>query len=85
MITNYRGTNIQGSADLQTSTAATEILPTGVKFVNFEMYNDAICHVSINGSDYIYLRANQGIQIDLINSFKIEEDGITFNWIGVEA
>jgi hypothetical protein len=85
LIINYKGTNIQGSADLQTSVAEEEIIPTGIKYVNFEMLNDSACHVSINGSEYIYIRANQGIAIDFISSLKIEENSISFNWIGVMA
>lgn len=85
MITNYKGQNWYGSDDLETSVAETEIIPTGIRLVNFKMLNDTDCHVSINGSDYIFIRANQGIVIDIISSLKIEEDGIAFNWIGVKA
>ena len=72
-----------GSAALQTSTADEEILSNN--YFNFQMINDQDCHVSINGSEYIFIRANQGITVDTIHSLKIEEDDITFNWIGVRA
>lgn len=76
------GAVVEGSADLQVSTAAAEILSNS--YVNFELYNDDACHISINGGSYIYIRANQGIAVDVITSLKIEENGITFNWVGTK-
>jgi hypothetical protein len=74
-----------GSANLQTSVAGQEILPEGMRLFDFKLTNDQICHVSINGGDYIYLRANQGISTTLTYSVKIQEAGITFNWIGLRS
>lgn len=85
MINNYYGTVIKGSPSLQTSVANQEIVPTGVTLYNFNLMNDQICNISINGSDYIYVRANQGIIIDKITSCKIQQNGVTFNWISVQG
>jgi hypothetical protein len=83
MSVNYLGTVVCGSADLQTSTAGTEILDS--KYINFELYNDSDCHVKVNGGSYIFIRALQGISVDVANSIKIQEDNKTFNWIGTKA
>lgn len=83
----------KGSADLQTSTANQEIIPTspadwtiGYQFSKFSFVNDQDCHVKINGGDSIFVRANQGIEHDNekdpIKSFVIVESAITFNWVG---
>lgn len=79
----YQGTVVCGSAELQTSVAGAEVLDS--KYVNFELYNDADCHIKVNGGAYIFVRALQGISIDIANSVKFQEDGKTFNWIGVRA
>jgi len=84
MISNYYGTVIKGSTSLLTSVANAEIIPDGFSFVDFELFNDQICHISINGGDYIYIRASQGIKIDSSSSIKIQEAGITFTWIGLQ-
>lgn len=83
MSVNYLGTVVCGSADLQTSVANEEILDA--RYINLELYNDSDCHVKINGGEYIFIRALQGISVDIANSLKIEEDNKTFNWIGVKA
>ena len=83
MITNYYGTKVLGSTALQTSTADLEILPANTALINFELMNDQLCTIAVNGGTPIYLRALQGIHIDVANSIKIHEAGITFNWIGV--
>lgn len=83
MIVNYYGTSVKGSSALQTSIAEQEILPVGLRFANFELMNDQICSITINGGDYIYLRANQGISIPVCYSCKILQNNITLNWIGV--
>lgn len=85
MINGYMGTNIEGSPDLQTSVADAEILTSGNRYYNFSLLNYSDCHISINGSSYIFIKANQGIQIDVINSCKIQESSINFNWIAVRA
>lgn len=77
IINSYK---LAGSANLQTSTAETEILDK--MYYDFEFVNDQPCHVSVNSSAYIYLRAGQGLELDTIFSLKIQESGITFNWIG---
>ena len=82
--------NIQGSNDLQTSVAGVEILPIGtdgktISFDDFDFTNDQVCHVFINGSTSpIYIRASQGVNLSYIYSFKVVEDGITFNWVGCQ-
>lgn len=78
---NYLGTVIKGSAELQTSMAEEEIIETPL--VEFEILNDQDCHISFNGGDYIYVRANQGIRANIVNSCKIQEPDITFNFVGV--
>ena len=83
MSVSYLGTVVCSSADLQTSTADAEILDS--RYVNFQLYNDGDCHIKINNGAYIFIRALQGISVDYANSFKIEESGKTFNWIGVKS
>lgn len=82
MITTNFGTLIKGSAALQTSVAEQEIIPSGYRFSNFNLLNTQACTISINQGDYIYIRASQGINIDICNSCRIKEDNISFNWIG---
>lgn len=81
MINNYTGTVIVGSPTLQTSVAGQEIIESPV--FNFDILNDQDCHMSFNGGAYIFVRANQGFQIDVVSSCIIQETGITFNYIGV--
>ena len=88
MITNHYGTKVLGSTVIQTSVADQEIIPTSatpdkIVLVNFELMNDQLCTIAVNGGTPIYLRALQGIHVDVANSIKIHEAGITFNWIGV--
>ncbi len=82
---DYNGTVVLGSSALQTSVAEQEICADGVGYINFSLLNDYDCHISFNGGDYIYLRALQGIQLDVVNSCKILEDGITYNFVGVKG
>lgn len=82
-MSDYLGTVIIGSSAILTSVADQEILPVGVDAYDFELMNDQICTISINGGDLISLRASQGISLKVVNSAKIHENGITFNWIGV--
>jgi len=76
-----------GSADLQNSTANQELVPIDIQYSSFSFMNDIQCHVSINNSDFIFIRANQGFDVSKenyhINSFIIEESNITFNWVGM--
>lgn len=83
MITNYYGTIVVGSSELETSVANQEIVPNGKKLYNFELFNDQSCTMSINNGAPIFIRANQGIKVAVLNSCKINESSITYNWIGV--
>ena len=86
MITNYRGGRVVGSPALQTSVAGEEIVPSTTKTViNFELLNDQNCTISLNGQDAIFVRASQGIKIPIVNSCKIIEADITFNWTGISG
>ena len=85
MQTNYQGSISKGSSALQTSTANTEIIPTGLVILNFALMNDQNCNVIINGGDSIFIRASQGIFIDKVSSCKITTSAVTFNWIGVQG
>jgi hypothetical protein len=87
------GNGYLGSNNLQTSIGNTEILPTPpsdwtepYNFYKFSFKNDQDCHIIINSGNQIFLRANQGFEMneidETITSFKIVESGITFNWIG---
>ena len=80
-----------GSSAIMTSTSNQEIVQTQLvapytSLGKFTFINDAVCHVLINGSTSIYLRANQGFyseQSDYhISSFIVIDSGITFTWIG---
>ncbi len=58
------------------------------KLKSFAFLNEQECNVSINGSDTIYLEANQGLTVeiekfDLIESFVIVDAGVDFQWIGI--
>jgi hypothetical protein len=85
-MSNIRASGRLGSEEVLTSVAEREILPEGYSFLTFSLLNDQNCHISINGLTYVYYRANQGININaglfIVNSVKILENGITFNWAG---
>jgi hypothetical protein len=87
------GIGYLGSSSLQTSTANAEILPSSpsdwtipYNFYKFSFKNDQDCHIIINGGNQIFIRANQGFEMDEmdkpITSFKIAESSITYNWVG---
>lgn len=87
------GKGYYGSSDLETSVALLDIIPkrsdnvTPISFYMFSFNNDSACHISFNGgSTWIYLKKGQGFSTSLpnkeINSFMIQENGITYNWIG---
>lgn len=87
-----KSSKILGSSAIKTSVANEEILPAqpvgwtfAPKFMKFSLMNYADCTLIIDGEE-IFLKANQGIALDYddasINSVKIKEDGIEFNWIG---
>jgi hypothetical protein len=85
MIVNRYDQVVLGSSALQTSVADEEIIPTGKTIINFELVNDQICTIKINGGAAIYVRANQGINIPIVKSCKIVEDNKTFSWIGISG
>lgn len=85
MITNRYDGTLVGSPSLETSVANAEIVPTGKKIINFELYNDQACTISVNGQSAIYVRAAQGISIPVVNSCKIIQNSITYNWIGISG
>lgn len=82
-----RGSGYIGSKALQTSVAGQEIIPSGYQLIRFELINDHDCSVSINGADYVFIKANQGVKIYsedfAVNSVKIKENSKTFVWNGV--
>ena len=85
MITNrYDGTVI-GSPSLETSVANAEIIPTNARIINFELLNDQVCTISIDNQTPVYVRAGKGVSINVVNSCKIIEAGITFSWIGING
>lgn len=86
------GSGYIGSADIETSVAEKEIIPLSpygeqCELYKFSLENIEACHVLINGYNTpIFLKAGQGFNVNKndrnIESFKIVEDGIHFNWIG---
>jgi hypothetical protein len=86
------GEGYLGSPDIMVSAANQEVVPTApvswtlpYQLYKFSFYNTEVCHVSINGGDWIYLKAGQGFNSELndanITSFKIQEAGIHYNFI----
>jgi len=82
---NYKGTVVFGSTSLQTSVAEQEICSPQTSYIDFCILNDQDCHMSFNGGDYIFVRASQGVQLNVVNSCKIQESGITYNFIGMKG
>ena len=85
------GEGYKGSNDLLVSVANEEILPlqdngNPYSFYKFNFINRGACHVVINKGDVIYLDATQGFEMSEIDqpvqSFRIVESGISYNWIG---
>jgi hypothetical protein len=83
----------KGSGNLQISTANNQVIPPPEVgwtipyiFNKFSFLNDQECHISINQQPFIYFRSGQGFNSDRddqpITSFVIQEEGITFNWVG---
>lgn len=86
MITNYYGSMVLGSEDIEISVAGAEIIPEGSgRVINFQLLNDDDCHININNSGYKFIRAGQGVAIPVVKSVKIQEAGIEFNWIGIKG
>lgn len=84
MQVNYRGTNIKGSPTLLTSVANAEIITEGT-VLNFSFMNTDDCVVIVNSGGNIFLRAEQGLFIDVVNSFKVVTAGVAFNWVATLA
>lgn len=87
------GDGYLGSNNLLTSVANQEVIPStpldwtnGYHLYKFSFKNDQACQVIINNETTLYLRANEGFNIELgdkeIFSFKIVQADITFNWHG---
>ena len=80
------GNGYIGSPNLETSTLNMELIPNKIILYRLTLMNDQDCHISINDSDWIFIRGGQGFSTepddDNLHSFKIQETGITFNWIG---
>lgn len=80
-----------GSPSILTSVINQQIVPelpatwTYLSFKQFSFFNENGCRVKINGGNEIFLRAEQGFNIDEndppITSFIIVEDGVRYNWI----
>lgn len=85
MINGYYGTIIDGSTSIQSSISEEEIIPNNNRYFNFSLQNDQDCNISLNGGDYIYIRAGQGLFADVVFSCKIQQLGITFNWVGTKS
>lgn len=88
----YRiGSGYKGSSSVQVSVANADIIPLMANGKPYNFYKFSFnnigsdCHISINGGDWILLRANQGFNCDIhdlpIYSFKIQESDINFNFI----
>lgn len=85
--------NFIGSEQVETSVANQEILPNPPSnwtvpyaLTQFSFQNDQECTLIINGKDKVFLREGQGFttgfQKAKIQSVKILEDGIAYNWVG---
>ena len=84
---------IFGSSDVQASVANAEILPSPpaewnfpYPFYKFKFYNLADCHIIINGGQPIFIPAYTNFFTEdgdkIITSFKIQESGVNFTWVG---
>ena len=88
------GSGYLGSPDIQISVAEQEILPNPPRnwlgkynFYKFSFMNlNNACHISINNGDWIYLASFIGINTDYVDlpifSFRIQENNISYYWIG---
>jgi hypothetical protein len=79
-------TYIEGSPEVLASVANAEIIPAGKSYLSFQLLNDQDCTIKVNGSNPIFIRANQGFSSTFehspIYSFKIVEAAKTYTWIG---
>lgn len=87
-----KSSRIIGSKAKETSTSNTEIIPDApanwtmpIKFKKFSFMNNDECTLVINGEE-IFLQANQGFASGYddaaIESVKIKESGVIYNWVG---
>ena len=87
------GVGYLGTDSIKTSTANLELVPEkqanwtqGYKFYKFSFINKQACKVKINGGNPIFLDAEQGFEMGvidaLVHSFVIVESGIDYQWIG---
>lgn len=79
-----------GSTKLEVSKANKEIIPDspsewtmGYKLKKFSLLNESDCTLIVNGNE-LFLKANQGFSNEdaAIESVKIKENGINYNWVG---
>lgn len=75
-----------GSPSILTSAERQELILPGVVYHKFSFFNYGECTILVNGSDPIFLAAEQGFSSDSsdtpIKSFVVVEADIKFNWIG---
>ena len=83
------GQGYNGSGSKLTSVAGAEVLTnlhdeTGYYNFNLQVFSD--CHISVNGSSYIFIGANTSFETSsrdaAITSLKIQESGVQFIWVG---
>jgi hypothetical protein len=83
------GRGFSGSTNKSISIANAEVLTTledtnGYYNFTLQVFND--CHISVNGSQYIFLGANTTFETDSndtpIKSLKIQENGVEYIWVG---
>lgn len=94
-MTNKEGSKfIIGSEGVKKSEAEVNILPDTPEgwsydkyiFYEFQVMNYTDCHISFNGGDYFFLKANRGIYTTLddpsIYSVKFKENDVEYEWVG---
>lgn len=82
------GSGFTGSSELQTSVAGQEIISNNKQIIRFSIMNQDNCNISVNGGDYVFIPAYYGVNLVpedfVVQSVKIQQSGIEFNWAGVE-
>jgi len=83
------GKGFSGSGSKLTSATGLEVLTNledSSGYYNFSLQVFDDCHISVNGSSYIFLNANTTFETDSkdvpIKSLKFEENDIQFIWLG---
>jgi hypothetical protein len=81
----YVGSGIIATATPTQSTELVELVPTTIdNFKKIVFKNSNVCTIKVNGSDPIYLAANQGFSTEigelLISSFVIVEADISYTF-----